>query len=504
MTIKQVTACDYVVPERCGALSSYLGKVAVGSEVDIRTPFWDGSDRSKVVDLWLAVLLNKLPNGILKSLEMRQATKVGPLSVQLPMNERMDDVLAYYQGDNFDGDVDLLQAAIGKVSLAISKRLNTLRPLSYERASGYMQGSTNSGLPYFSKRSSVLDRDLVLADHDEVPPCVLGWRGQSSGTNIPKQRVVWMFPQSVNLREMRYFQPLFELMKNRSECAAWNQVEVVNQTLTNILTKGRTVVSIDFSGFDQTIQKTLRDAAMQVIANIYQRSYSDEIMKIGHIAGNIELLGPGMLFSGVHGEPSGSTLTNMRDTIVNWIASEYVAMRLNTHVSGTFQGDDGVLDFNQEYDVEELGTVYKELGLIVNPTKQYVANGSAMYLQRLHDLEYTIGGVAVGVYPTMRALNSLLGMERFHKDWDAKMFSLRAIMILENCKYHPLFERFVEFAVAGDKYKLGISSPGGISGLIKQLDRAKAIPGFQSTYNAPKLAGLADFETVKILRRIGG
>lgn len=45
------------------------------------------------------------------------------------------------------------------------------------------------------------------------------------------------------------------------------------------------------------------------------------------------------------------------------------------------------------------------------------------------------------------------------------MVTLRALSILENCKWSPYFHTFIDFVIEGDKYKLGLDIPGFFASL---------------------------------------
>lgn len=55
-----------------------------------------------------------------------------------------------------------------------------------------MELSTNSGVPFFTKRRKSQFDDLVLAQNHKKYPAILGWRGQEGGPNTydVKQRVI--------------------------------------------------------------------------------------------------------------------------------------------------------------------------------------------------------------------------------------------------------------------------------------------------------------------------
>lgn len=57
------------------------------------------------------------------------------------------------------------------------------------------------------------------------------------------------------------------------------------------------------------------------------------------------------------------------------------------------------------------------------------------------------------------------------------MVTLRALSILENCKWSPYFHKFIDFVIKGDKYKLGLAIPGFFSSL--QSIAKEAVDNFE-------------------------
>ena len=98
-------------------------------------------------------------------------------------------------------------------------------------------------------------------------------------------------------------------------------------------------------------------------------------------------------------------------------------------------------------DAKEVVDYLGQYGLPANPTKQSVGTETLTFLQRYFRQGFVsreAGGVFGAYYPTIRALNSLLQPEKFHKpkDWSSDMFCIRNYMILENCVDDPCFEEF--------------------------------------------------------------
>jgi len=468
----------------------FLASIEHGSDVDIRTPFFDGEDRQVIAEKWANILF-QLPglDPRLMTYEMKQQKKMGPLSIRLPFIDRKSDVESYYtKGIKDDIEFPVLTAGY----LPSSGRL---RPLGTTNSASQLPLNTNSGLPFFTKRNKVQEQSIGLADLEETFPAVLGWRGQASGTNVPKQRVVWMFPFSTNILEYSIFQPLHNQLIEQGSFEAWKSMDAVDSAISGIIDTGRVVLSSDFSGYDQTIT-TQQAWFFDYVRSMYQKDdHTRYLIKLlEHNLRYIPLVvSRDHMYTGKHGMPSGSVFTNMGDSVINYLA------QMSSPVANEFiqiQGDDAVTTVD---DIDLHLKHLESLGFEANLDKQYIETGSALYLQRLHLDSNRVGGIIRGIYPTFRALNSLLGQERFFKDWSKELLSLRALAILENCKWHPFFKEFVEFVVKYGDPQLKENTINIINGK-RTVDIAKALPGFAPSYNQETgLNGLSAFRSVEII-----
>lgn len=474
----------------------FLKGVENGYDVDIRTPLFDGNDRQEVAQHCQDVVLSSIPAELnaIAELEDSQRTKMGPLSIRLPFMDRIPDVSSYY--------------AVNGQSLELSElgnpfedklRGKRLRPDSARSSALQLPQNTNSGLPLFTRRGSVLEESIQYAESGEPFPAILGWRGQSNGTDTPKQRVVWMFPYSININEARFFRPLHDVLLKLNHFAAWHSMDEVDLKVTDLFKAGKSILSSDFSGFDQSVtyqQKWYFD----ILRWIYQDGYSENIDILEHNLRNIELLCTTTVqYKGGHGMPSGSTLTNQADSVINIIAqasSPVVTLPELIQV----QGDDALVIVD---DVDRHLRHLEDLGFVANPDKQMFDVDKVQYLQRLYLRNYEVEGINRGVYPIMRALNSLLGQERFHKSWTEEMVSMRTLMILENTKWHPQFKEFVKFTTEfGDKQLKSFVErlTMDVRFRVSVVQRANTIAGLVPTYNqSDYIGGLMNFASVKVI-----
>jgi hypothetical protein len=412
------------------------------------------------------------------------AKKVGPLSIQKSLDERMDDIESYYESILLDSE-PISDSAVA----AVIKEWGNPRGLllrSEKTTVDKMKKSTNSGSPYFTKRKAVIDKTIpttikfegdetlqILSDRNLgwYSCAVLGWRGQEGGPTDDdvKQRVVWMFPFAVNIQELQFYQPAIEVAQRRLFTPAWVSMDEVDRRITKLFdTKGKDdlVVCTDFSKFDQHFNADMQDAAKKIITAIMGkdancRRWLNEVFPVKY---QIPLAYDyGKIRRGKHGMGSGSGGTNFDETLTHRALQYEAAQSMHKMLNPNSQclGDDGILSY-PGITVEDVTRSYSAHGQDMNIDKQYASAQDCTYLRRWHHISYRVDDVCVGVYSTCRALGRLCEQERYYDPeiWGSKMVALRQLSILENCKYHPLREEFVNFCMKGDKYRLGIDIPG--------------------------------------------
>lgn len=462
-------------------LRTYLNRVKLGSDEEFRTTFYKGKSLQSILSPWMETLKSRLEYPELLAYEEEMAQKVGPLSIQKPISERLQDIEDYYThvenaGDPID-DV-AIAATINEFSKAKGIRVKSL-PRTWED----MKKSTNSGLPFFTKKSQVAEITLDGTINVNLQPfsvttrqkgksftsaAVIGWRGQEGGPDFDdvKQRVVWMFPFIVNIHELSVYQPLITACQKNKLVPAWISLDEVDATITRLFDTKREsdlVICTDFSKFDQHFNVNLQNSAKSVLtALLTEGAHSSWLKYIFPIKFNIPLLvQDDLLYTGPHGMGSGSGGTNADETLAHRSLQHEVAIRNGGTLNPNSQclGDDGILTY-PGITVDQVMQAYTSHGLEMNQSKQYASTHDCVYLRRWHDSSYRINNVCVGVYSTCRALGKLAEQERWFDDWSKEMVALRQLSIIENCKYHPLREEFADYCMKGDKYRLGLDIPG--------------------------------------------
>jgi hypothetical protein len=172
-------------------------------------------------------------------------------------------------------------------------------------------------------------------------PCVVFTRTQEGG----KTRTVWGYPLADTLEEARFYRPLLGYQRTLSWRSALAGPDAIDKKVGNMILKsresGRTLLSIDFSKFDQTVKSTLQELSFQYIKDLFQAGDSRRSLDtIARRFNTIGLVTPEGVWYGQHGVPSGSTFTNEVDSIAQYIvASEF----LDDMDLFDIQGDDGCL-----------------------------------------------------------------------------------------------------------------------------------------------------------------
>nr|UAW00667.1 MAG: RNA-dependent RNA polymerase [Porcine picobirnavirus] len=518
---------DYFCLPNPGLLT-YFGRVREGNPDEYRTTFFKGKSLEQVLKGWkptIDAIENEWPT--LLEYENDLAKKVGPLSIQKPLKDRMDDIDSYYESILLDSEPISDKAKYRVIDEWRS--VGSLQLRSQQRTVEVMKKSTNSGSPYFTKRRSVVDKTIpmrlehlgiqtkqFLKSSEWLSTAVLGWRGQEGGPTDEdvKQRVVWMFPFGVNLEELRFYQPAIELAQRKGIVPAWIGMDEVDRRITKMFdTKGPKdlVLCTDFSKFDQHFNKDMQNCARFIIEHILSKTADSRywLTEVFPVKYDIPLAYDyGKIRVGNHGMGSGSGGTNFDETLAHRALQYEAAIADGQHLNPNSQclGDDGVLTY-PGITAEAVMQSYTAHGQEMNKDKQYESTHDCTYLRRWHHDHYRVNDICVGVYSTYRALGRLCEQERYYDPevWGPKMVALRQLSIIENCKYHPLREKFVEYCMKGDKYRLGLDIPGFLDDIehIAQeaIDLMPDFLGYTKSLEKPDQAyGIANWWIVQYLK----
>jgi len=486
-------------------ISQILERVVSGNSVVFSAPYVKDRTAESILS-GLDDIFNKhasLCNEQLMDLEMSNRSKYGPMSLAKPWKDRRESLYSSFYGITSKRN-------FAPFLLSEPKRL---RPITSEIAVGNLKNDSNSGLPDVTKKKNVKDsfKGYTLDDfytaisgNYQNFACILFTRTQES----LKTRNVWGFAVLVTLYEMLFYRPVLDIQRKQDWRAALRTPDDVNLGVTKLIdysiSKGLSILSIDFSGYDNSVKHTLITNAFKTISNSFQAKYGKYIDLICDFFINVGIITPDGILHGPHGVPSGSTFTNEVDSIVQFGIARECDFIDNVQLS-QIQGDDGLYCcLNANRVIEH----FLSYGLNVNKDKSYIALNWAVYLQQLFHEDYRDEkGIICGIYPLYRALNRILYLESFDNfsEWNISgtdYFSIRTISIMEQCKHHPLFREFVTYVWSLDKYKLEVSDQG-LANYVRKLaiQEGKDISFRNWTYGS-NISGLKSFESVKIINSL--
>lgn len=482
-------------------LTYSLSQVVEGNSEIFVSPFGkDGKDKLILSEL------DKVFNGatsemndVLRDLELSNRAKFGPRSIAQTWSQRSDSL--YNSFESYRGK----SVSVGDNS-SRPKGI-ALRPISLEQALKRLKNGTNSGLPFYTKKGKVKDKafnefDILLK---EGFPCILFTRTQESG----KTRNVWGFPIADTLNEMRFYVPLLDYQRKHSTYrAALIGPDEVDRSVTLIVKRAsetdKWMVSIDFETFDNTVKRPLQKLAFDSIKGLFQSQYSEQLDKISERFATIGIVTPDGILDGDHGVPSGSTFTNEVDSIVQYLLAKTSSLVDDLNIQ--IQGDDGVY-LIPEGSGEDLFSHFESFGLKVSRDKSYISKDYAIYLQNLYHIDYMRNGLIGGIYPVYRAVNRICYQERWtdFEDYEIKgsdYYAIRTICILENCKYHPLFEDLVKLIYKFDKYSLKFSEQG-LQRYLRMMEQTQGLGGVFINQYGENTKGIKSFESYKIISKLG-
>lgn len=481
-------------------LSINLANIYSGNNEVLVSPIAKEHGAENILSEWSKVFNGnrEIMNDTLIKIEESQQLKCGPRSISIPWKERWEQTREYFDTstvvyDSLDATPEALRSK------------GRLRPLDAAKAANFLKNSTNSGLPFYTKKGKVKDRLVKRFDYylNRKDPCVLFTRTQE----MRKTRDVWGYPMADTLNEMKFYRPVLEYQKKIHWRTSLLGPDYVNKKLTHIILKARelglNLISVDFSSYDRSLKRGLQFKIMEYYKFMFQEKYHSDLEYICNRKSTIGLVTPDGVMQGEHGEPSGSTFTNEDDSIGQFIISRDSGVL----VSDLFdiQGDDGVYAIHDDKLPSFFGS-FKRYGFIVNEDKSDKSYDYLVYLQNLYHIDYMKNGVIGGIYPTFRALNRILYQERWSnfEDYDIEgsdYYAIRAISILENCKHHPLFEKLVRFVIKYDKYSLRTSQKG-IRNYIKMISDSSGTEGILVNQYGDDIRGINRFETVKLIKRM--
>lgn len=474
MQIKELSDYkDLFTDEGWRRLSISLDRIEKGNNKVLITPQGRRSGPKTILQAWDKVFNDNtnLMNNDLLELELSNRKKYGARSVAAPWSDIRQSVV-----DSFN--IKTTECSHLNSNPPSSLNIGKLRPISLENSAKLTKRNTQAGAPTLLKKGKVMDYtfDNWRKLYSEFLPMVPAIRTQEQG----KTRLVNIVSYDNIMQENRYFVPLFNLLKDEFCFSGFKGPDAVDTAMTQLIRyaveNDQLCISGDIEGFDLSVGTQLQLSAFEEISGYFQSSYTPEIMEMFNRFNTLPLATPDGMFVGEHGIPSGSNLTGIVGSLVNRQVSQHPPEL------SQFLGDDFALVATTS---DEVFSKYESCGLTLNKTKTLIKPYSFVYLQKLHHPDYVVDGEYKGIYPTYRALLRLVYPERFSDFNDYNLngrdyFAIRSLSILENCKYHPLFEEFVKFWMRFEKYK--VPSNSSISSFVKMNEEKIGSLGTANQY----------------------
>ena len=284
---------------------------------------------------------------------------------------------------SIDGDV--ANQAWGLTLKAFGRRGAYLDPLrTFEELKASIDGAKASGAPFFGKKKDTFPSDYTLAQktvNGKVRPqfCVAYHRVQH-GSDGPKNRLVWGYPQSMTLVEARFARPLIDkFLEIRSPMAFGLHKQHLYSRLRPVENSGLRY-SLDFSGFDASIAPELIARAFSILETWFEtdqenQTYWDLIKR--YFIHTPILMPDGYVYQKHKGVPSGSYFTQMIDSIVNYFALQYCFIRESGKAlverKVLVLGDDSAVGHDTHMPLVRVSQLMKELGLVINVEKSSIS-----------------------------------------------------------------------------------------------------------------------------------
>lgn len=541
MQVTKLQPSELAVISSNSGLKLYLDGLVAGKAATPRTSLYNIEGKTamlepdQILTRWTTQLETLLGGSNFEQnvyqFDSHQLEKWGPQGEVAPIADLLKDIVY----PSFEKGLDTPAFSTGAWKEAKSRTVyilrsagcRGLRPVPLQHVVDDMRARdtliSNSGWPLFTRRSKpeVIEQSIEEAEGQrwKTYPAIALFRNYNR-----KTRLVWMFPMSANLVEGSFFQVLQSTLMRSSLASTflspWKGFESVREVVSNTYKRHWVVAASDFSSTDAHFKLNTTAEVYDVLAPCFQPQYRGVLWDSMSYMHTIPLLiGPDRQIIGEHGVSSGSNWTNFVETIFDLILSEYVSIlegdsfARGSAASTVYQGLYAIGDDmawcagRNRYDPEfskRLESYGASVGMEIKAEKTTNDPDKVKSLQRLfQDGYFRDDGLLRAVYPTIRALKSLVYPERSHpkKLWSKDMNAVRAFMILENCVDHPMFAEFCRFVGDGDPYLREFAQKSSME-QNAALRRSKLLPGLNTTYNQERRdMSLSSFASIKMLAK---
>jgi hypothetical protein len=235
MLIAQIVSFLQVSDDVRRRVTLLLERIVTGADEDFTTPYTKERGPDLILEGWDAIYNSNASkvNVVLNDLEVTaNRPKFGTMSKCKPWSEREESLAESYKP---------AKSKRGFAPYSLSRPLG-LRPLSANKAVGYLKNDSNSGLPLMTKKKNVKDllMGYTLDDLCSIVESFLNQKGLLDLTcllftrtqELGKTRNVWGFSFYATLLEMCFYRPILDIQDKQTWRSALGKPEAVSAAIT--------------------------------------------------------------------------------------------------------------------------------------------------------------------------------------------------------------------------------------------------------------------------------
>lgn len=302
--------------------------------------------------------------------------------------EQLFDALSHYERREVNADKEALSIAMkitmkafgGDGSLAVAELASSLKQ--------FIKLEKSSGLPLAETKGAAFEKDLTLAQNilreDRAFPACIAYHRTQFGKTGPKTRLVWGYPLSATLVEAMFARPLIDHFLGVMSPMAFGYRKMELSAVTQRLRNCGLTYCLDYSKFDSSISARFIYFAFDVMRSHFGEFTEEEATAwkriVNYFVHTTILMPDGYIYQKHGGVPSGSYFTQLVDSIVNFMATQYIALRATrTAIPNGWLfvlGDDSIFTLPTYVGMSDIKRYGAELGLKINVEKSVVARKS--------------------------------------------------------------------------------------------------------------------------------
>jgi hypothetical protein len=450
---------------------------------------------------------------VIKSDEQGALEKAGPSSIIHPFKKQKKTIDDYYVKPKINiKAINMESWELAASNVCARFVQGTLDPVSLREVAQSSPKDTSLGYPFICIGKLIGDiipgvanwvvcfdvvSSYLATGYIPFFPAYLAIRSTPKGDNLNNSnRAVWVMSKCVVWIELMFQRPfLSEMLKQEcySEFVSRRKVCKVAAKMFKISKRhGFQIMSIDWEGYDKTIDAFLADTAFRVFKTPFRSQWHNLINQICYIFKRCDIFCPckEVRVGRNWAVPSGSGLTSIIDCIVNELIKEYIRieeMVKQAHTCGIVNGDDMALILGHV--TSAIYAAYAaNFGLILNLEKSTMSESYFTFCQRYYLADWVdLAGLPIAIRLIGRSMTGFLGFENFPKGFTSIDYSVRLIAQLSELDGHPCFNELVGLMVKMDfVHALGVGSRFGPADFVRKGNLQDVIFRSSSNWDAER------------------